>query len=138
MASSKRGGKGGRAGAKGGREESEGKGELQLKELDQEYATALKALGDGRFSLKCFDGKERIGKVRGKLKKGHHKKWINAGDLVLVGLRGFQDGTCDIIDKYTVADARRLKAQKELPEDTVIGATSETKGEECVFDFEAI
>jgi translation initiation factor 1A len=43
-------------------------------------------LGNGRLDAKCFDGKERKGHIRGKLKK---KVWISVGDIVLVGLRDF-------------------------------------------------
>merc|ERR1740122_475955 len=40
----------------------------------------------------CFDGQKRLCKIRGKLRK---KVWINVSDIVLVGLRGYQDGDND-------------------------------------------
>jgi translation initiation factor 1A len=45
-------------------------------------------LGNGRLTALCFDGKTRLCHIRGKLRK---KVWINAGDIILVGLRDYQD-----------------------------------------------
>ena len=36
----------------------------------------------------CFDGVTRLGHIRGKMRK---KVWVSAGDIVLVGLREYQD-----------------------------------------------
>ena len=43
---------------------------------------------------------------------------INVGDVVLIGLRDFQDSKADIILKYTPDEARLLKSYGELA-DTV-------------------
>lgn len=42
--------------------------------------------------------------------------WINGGDIILLGLRDFQDTKADVILKYTADEARNLKAYGELPE----------------------
>lgn len=42
--------------------------------------------------------------------------WIGVGDIVLIGLRDFQDDKADIIMKYTPDEARQLKAYGEIPE----------------------
>jgi len=42
--------------------------------------------------------------------------WINGGDIILVGLRDYQDGKADVILKYSSDEARNLKAYGELPE----------------------
>jgi len=42
--------------------------------------------------------------------------WINGGDIILVGLRDYQDGKADVILKYSADEARNLKAYGELPE----------------------
>ena len=58
------------------------------------YAQVLKMLGNGRLNAFCFDGKERLCHIRGKLRK---KVWINTGDIILVGLRDYQDDkVCDL------------------------------------------
>merc|ERR1712183_898475 len=46
----------------------------------------------------CFDGVKRLRHIRGKLRK---KVWINQTDIVLVGLREFQDAKADVILKYS-------------------------------------
>merc|ERR1712061_43687 len=40
----------------------------------------------------CFDGVERLCHIRGKLRK---KVWIAQSDIVLVGLRDYQDAKAD-------------------------------------------
>jgi translation initiation factor 1A len=45
-------------------------------------------LGNGRLTAFCFDGKQRLCHIRGKLRK---KVWINTGDIILIGLREYQD-----------------------------------------------
>jgi len=42
--------------------------------------------------------------------------WINAGDIILIGLRDYQDTKADVILKYNSDEARNLKAYGELPE----------------------
>jgi len=52
------------------------------------YAQVQKMLGSGRLTAFCFDGKSRLCHIRGKLRK---KVWITPGDIILVGLRDYQD-----------------------------------------------
>merc|ERR1712141_250113 len=91
------------------------KRELVFKEEGQEYAQVIKMLGNGRLDALCFDGVKRLCHIRGKLRK---KVWINTGDIILLGLRDYQDTKADVILKYTSDEARNLKAYGELP-DTV-------------------
>ena len=42
--------------------------------------------------------------------------WINTGDIILLGLRDYQNTKADVILKYTSDEARNLKAYGELPE----------------------
>lgn len=42
--------------------------------------------------------------------------WINQGDIILVGLRDYQDAKADVILKYNPDEARNLKSYGELPE----------------------
>ena len=49
---------------------------------------------------------------------------MSAGDIVLVGLRDFQDDKCDIIHKYNADEARNLKNYGELPETARINETA--------------
>ncbi|KAL7175534.1 hypothetical protein ACSBR2_029186 [Camellia fascicularis] len=63
----------------------------------------------------CIDGTKRLCHTRGKM---HKKVWIAAGDIILVGLRDYQDDKADVIIKYMPDEARLLKAYGELPENT--------------------
>ncbi|VDN14861.1 unnamed protein product [Dibothriocephalus latus] len=42
--------------------------------------------------------------------------WINSGDIILIGLRDFQDSKADVILKYLNDEARTLKSLGEIPE----------------------
>ncbi len=90
-------------------------------------------LGNGRVEAACFDGVTRLGHICGKMRK---KVWVNAGDIVLVGLRSFQDSKADVIMKYTAEEARKLKAQGELPDTVEINKNDNREAEDDVpFDF---
>ena len=81
-------GKGGKNRRRGKNENEETKRQLEFKEPGQEYAQVVRMLGNGRCECYCFDGKTRLGHIRGKMRK---KVWVSAGDIVLCGLREFQD-----------------------------------------------
>lgn len=51
--------------------------------------------------------------IRGAFRK---KVWITPGDILLLGLRDFQDSKADVILKYMPDEARMLKTYGELPE----------------------
>lgn len=114
--------------------------ELVKKEEGQEYALVLKMLGNGRIDAKCYDGKSRLAHIRGKMRK---KVWINVGDTILVGLREFEDGKCDVIHKYQGDEVRKLVADGQIPknEDFAAGKTDDAAvqdNDDCAFDFESI
>ncbi|KAH0929013.1 hypothetical protein HID58_014740 [Brassica napus] len=108
-------GKGGKNRKRGKNEADDEKRELIFKEDGQEYAQVLRMLGNGRCEAMCIDGTKRLCHIRGKM---HKKVWIAAGDIVLVGLRDYQDDKADVILKYMSDEARLLKAYGELPENT--------------------
>ena len=93
--------------------------ELILREEGQEYAQVGRMLGNGRLEAICFDGQTRLGHIRGKFRK---RVWINAGDVILVALRDFQDNKVDVINKYSSDQVRTLKTMGEIPHNTKINA----------------
>lgn len=113
-------GKGGKNRRRGKNENEGMKRELVFKEDGQEYAQVIKMLGSGRIEAMCFDGQKRLCKIRGKLRK---KVWINVTDIVLVGLRDYQDGKADVILKYSSDEARNLKSYGEFPDSVKINET---------------
>nr|ACG33755.1 eukaryotic translation initiation factor 1A [Zea mays] len=106
-------GKGGKNRKRGKNEADDDKRELVFKEDGQEYAQVTRMLGNGRCEAICVDGTRRLCHIRGKM---HKKVWIAAGDIVLVGLRDYQDDKADFILKYMNDEARLLKAYGELPD----------------------
>merc|ERR1712216_521963 len=114
------------------------KRELVFKEEGQEYAQVLKMLGNNRLEAFCFDGVKRLCHIRGKMRR---RVWIGQGDIILLGLREFQDEKADVIMKYAADEARNLKVYGELPDTAKINET-DTFGEEGEldenFEFEEI
>ncbi|XP_045800679.1 eukaryotic translation initiation factor 1A-like [Trifolium pratense] len=108
-------GKGGKNRKRGKNEADDEKRELVFKEDGQEYAQVLRMLGNGRCEAMCLDnnGTKRLCHIRGKL---HKKVWIASGDIILVGLRDYQDDKADVILKFMPDEARLLKAYGELPD----------------------
>ena len=74
--------------------------------------TAIKMLGFERILVKCQDGKERLCRVRGKLKR---RVWIREGDIVLVSPWDFQsDKRGDIFWRYRRNQAGLLRKRGYL------------------------
>jgi len=55
-------------------------------------------LGANRVSVRCLDGKTRLGRIPGKMKK---RIWIRNGDVIIIVPWDFQDGKADVIWRYT-------------------------------------
>ena len=107
-------GKGGKNRKKGKAQQTKEKRELIFREDGQEYAQVLRLLGGGRVEVQCFDGKKRMGTIRGAMK---NRVWINMGDILLISLRDFGDDLkCDIILKYFDEEAKELQELEEIPD----------------------
>jgi translation initiation factor 1A len=69
-------------------------------------------LGGSRTKVRCLDGKSRICRIPGRLKR---KLWVREGDIVIVEpweLGGDEKG--DIIYKYTKTQVQYLKNRRYL------------------------
>ncbi|KAH7817791.1 Translation initiation factor 1A [Monocercomonoides exilis] len=119
-------GKGGKGCRKGKKESEAVKRELIFKDECQEYAQVIRLLGNARLEANCFDGKKRQCTIRGTMRR---KKWVSAGDIILVSLRDFQDDKADVIDRYTPEEARKLKEYKQLPDTVQISEADPTGGD---------
>ena len=86
-----------------------------VKTEGQEYAKVTTLLGNRRVALDCMDGKNRLGRIRGNMKK--KRIFINKNDYVLISLRDFQDDKADLLDKYTPQEVKRLIRAGEMTED---------------------
>lgn len=126
-------GKGGKNRRRGKNENEDMKRELVFKEDGQEYAQVTKMLGNGRLEALCFDGVKRLCHIRGKLRK---KVWINQSDIILLGLRDYQDQKADVILKYAPDEARSLKAYGEIPESAKINDAALEENEDDIITFD--
>ena len=62
--------------------------------------------------------------------------FYHLGDIILVGLRDFQDGKADVIQRYNPDEARKLKARGELPDNLEVDKADKGGAEDEVpFDF---
>ncbi|RLG91249.1 MAG: translation initiation factor eIF-1A [Candidatus Hecatellales archaeon] len=86
--------------------------EEELKELvlpgeGQLLGIVVKMLGFDRLVVRCTDGKERLCRISGKLKR---RVWIREGDVVLVSPWEFQsDKRGDVVWRYTANQVDWLK-----------------------------
>lgn len=117
------------------------KRELVFKEAGQDYALVQKMVGNGWLEVMCTDGKQRAAHIRGAFRK---KVWIGVGDVLLLGLRDYQDSKCDVILKYTPDEARLLKSYGEIPEGLKVnedggqqgGDAGEQSGDDVDIEFD--
>jgi translation initiation factor 1A len=73
---------------------------------------AVKMMGFDRILVKCQDGRERLCRIRGKIKR---RVWIRENDIVLVSPWDFQSDTRgDIIWRYTRGQADWLRRKGYL------------------------
>jgi translation initiation factor 1A len=87
---------------------NEGKFEaMVLPSKNDVLGIAIKMLGADRIMVKCQDGKERLCRIRGKLKR---RVWIRDGDIVLVSPWDFQaESRGDIFFRYRANQANWLR-----------------------------
>jgi translation initiation factor 1A len=76
------------------------------------FGIADQLLGASRIKVMCADGKSRLGRIPGKLKK---RMWIREGDLLVVKPWDFQDEKCNIIHRYTKTEASYLSRRRAIP-----------------------
>lgn len=87
---------------------------LTTKDKNQEYVRVTGLLGDCRLNVINIDGVERIAIIRGKMRK---RVWIKKDDILLVGLRGYQDDRVDVLHKYNSNESKQLVKKGEIVRD---------------------
>lgn len=90
-----------------------------------EYGYITKKLGDGRFTVFCYDKKQRLAIIRGNMRK---KVWVNVGDICLLGLREFQDDKCDIMQKFNPDQVTKMLQRKLIDNNFVTQSQSHNNG----------
>lgn len=86
-----------------------------LPDEDQQYAVVKSLLGNGRLTALCEDGVERLGKIRGSMRKGPNKAIVNRNDLIIVSSRDYEDKV-DVLHKYTHDEASSMFRTYEIPQ----------------------
>ncbi len=85
---------------------------LPRKKDNEMFGIADQLLGASRIRIMCADGKYRMGRIPGKIKK---RMWIREGDLVIVAPWPFQDEKANIAYRYTKTQAMYLSRKQMLP-----------------------
>jgi translation initiation factor 1A len=78
------------------------------------FAIADQLLGACKIKVMCADGKTRMARIPGKMKK---RMWIREGDLVIIRPWKFQDEKSDVVWRYTKTQASYLSRRKLLPKE---------------------
>ncbi len=76
------------------------------------FGIADQLLGASRIKVMCADGKSRLGRIPGKLKK---RMWIRQGDLVVVKPWAFQNDKADIKHRYTKTESTYMSRKGLIP-----------------------
>lgn len=88
---------------------------LEMPESGQEYGLAVQLLGNGRLTVLCSDGVQRMGRICGSMRRYSHKVLVEAGNLLLISHRGFEDKV-DVLGKYTYEETLYLAQYDNFPE----------------------
>lgn len=85
---------------------------VKLPRENQVFGIVYQRLGASRMSVKCLDGKTRVCRIPGRLKR---KLWVRDGDLLLIEKWQFEgDSKGDVIYKYTLSQIDWLKRRGYL------------------------
>lgn len=89
------------------------------KKLGEMFGRVVGIFGNDRMEVFCEDGKHRIGRIRGKIKK---RVWIRIADLVIVNPWDWETqtddkmGKCEITWRYMKHEISWLERNKRIPE----------------------
>ena len=85
---------------------------IHLPRGSQTFAVLDQRLGASRMRARCFDGKTRICRIPGRLKR---RLWVREGDIIIVEPWEFSgDEKGDVIYKYTHAQVSFLRRKGYL------------------------
>jgi len=85
---------------------------IHLPRDKQTFGIVQRRLGGSRMEIRCFDGKTRICRIPGRLKR---RLWVRASDLVIVEPWEYSgDAKGDVLYKYTKAQVAFLRRKGYL------------------------
>jgi translation initiation factor 1A len=82
------------------------------REKGEIFGIAEQLLGASKIRVVCADGKTRLGRIPGKLRR---RMWIREGDLLIVVPWEFQDEKANVVWRYTKTQSTYLSRQKRIP-----------------------
>lgn len=94
-------------------EEETVRSRLPRRQKGEIFGIADQLLGAGHIQVMCEDGKSRMARIPGKLRK---RMWIREGDLVILKPWDFQDEKADIVYRYTKTQSTALSRKGVIPE----------------------
>jgi initiation factor 1A len=86
----------------------------ELNAMYEEYAYVKKILGNCRVQVLTNSGVDAIGIIRGTLRKFNNRVIIEAGDIVVVSKRDYQESKVDIVHKYNADQIQCLITEEKL------------------------
>lgn len=78
---------------------------------DEMFAVVTEMLGGNHVRLRCQDGKERLGRIPGRMK---YRTWINEDDVVLIEPWDWQDEKADVAWRYEKSEADQLRDEGHI------------------------
>lgn len=87
---------------------------LPKKKEGELFGIADQLLGASHLKVMCADGKSRMARIPGKMKR---KMWIREGDLVILKPWSFQNEKADIVWRYTKTQAGYLSRRRLIPKE---------------------
>ncbi|MFC1455036.1 translation initiation factor eIF-1A [Candidatus Undinarchaeota archaeon] len=86
---------------------------LKLPREGEQFGVVEEIMGGSRLKVRSEDGKTRICRIRGKMRK---KFWIRLNDIVIIKSWDFQtvDDKADVMWRYTPTQSGRLRREGRL------------------------
>ena len=81
--------------------------------INEMFAIADNILGGRRVSVVFADGKTRMARIPGKMRR---RQWVREGDLIIIWPWDFQDSKADVKHRYSKTQAIYLSRKGVLPE----------------------
>ena len=81
--------------------------------INEMFAIADNILGGRRVSVVCADGKTRMARITGKMRR---RQGVREGDLIIIWPWDFQDSKADVKHRYSKTQAIYLSRKGVLPE----------------------
>ncbi len=86
---------------------------LPKRQNKEMFAIADQLMGGSRMNVVCDDGKSRMARIPGKMKR---RARVRAGDLLIIKPWDIQNEKADIVYRYNRTQSNTLSRRKLLPE----------------------